>query len=61
MENEDGYYNGKWRTGTFIDYATALESADDWLEERIFARLQNEANISFEEYQELCEIGRPQK
>ena len=27
MENQDGYYNGKWRTGTFIDYAEALTNA----------------------------------
>lgn len=61
MENQDGYYNGKWRTGTFIDYADALESAGPRLKELILHRLEQEASISFEEFLELCRVAYPEE
>lgn len=61
MENQDGYYNGKWRTGTFIDYATALANAGPRLKELILHRLEQEADIGFEEFLALCKVAYPEE
>ena len=43
MNDDGGYYNGKWHSPAFLEYARELEDAyngdDKWLIARIFARL----------------------
>ena len=44
---------------TFEDYKTALEKADPRLKELILHRAEQEADITFQQFLELCKIAYP--
>lgn len=61
MKDDGGYYNGKWHSPAFLEYAQALESAGPRLKELILHRLEQEEDISFEEFLELCRVAYPEE
>ena len=55
------FFKGDGHTQTFIEYANALKNAGPRLKELILHRLEQEGDISFEEFLELCRVAYPEE